>query len=151
MASTVIPGQGVFGPGIVAGIACMTAPIPRLVAMEVIEALRPAFRQWSSVAVMWVIAIVDVAIEAVVAVEPRASTDEHPANEPIGPVVAIRCAVIRRIVKVSVRAHGRWSNVYAHRDLGVGCRCTREKSNSKCYENKRVDFVHDFSLIILDW
>jgi hypothetical protein len=69
-------------------------------------------------------AVVNMAVKAVTAVKPRASSKKHAANKPIGPIVAVRSTVIWGIVEVPVRAHGSHSNVYADTDLGWRHRCT---------------------------
>jgi hypothetical protein len=145
--TTPISGEGVFGLSFMASFAYVTLPIPRLVCLEVVEALRPALRQRSNVTVMRVIAVVDVAEKAMMAVKPGAGSNEQPADKPVGPIVAIRSTVIRRIVEVPVRAYGSRPNIYANRNLGARRRRTAEKGNCKSCENKRIDFEHDFSLV----
>ena len=44
VAAAAISGQGVLGPTFMAGVAYMASAIPRLVCLEVIEALRPTRR-----------------------------------------------------------------------------------------------------------
>jgi len=148
--TTAIAREGVFGSRIVAGVAYVALPIPSLVSMEVIEALRPALGQRSNIAVMGVKAVVDVAVKAVRAVKPGAGPDEQPADKPVGSIVAIGCAIIRRIVEVPVRAHGSRSNVYANGDLGVRHGCTAEKGDCESGESECADLEHDFSLIDYD-
>ena len=46
------------------------------------------------VAVTRIVAVVDMAIKSVGTVKPGAGPDEYSPNEPIGPIVAIGCAVI---------------------------------------------------------
>jgi len=123
MPPTPITGEGVFTRRFMAGIAYVASAIPRLVSLEVVEALRPAPGQRSNVTVMGIKAVVDVAVKAVRAVKPGASSKKHPANKPIGPVVAVRSTVIRGIVEVPVRAHGSRSDVYADGNLGSRHRC----------------------------
>jgi hypothetical protein len=72
---------------------------------------------------MRIIAVVDVAEKAVRAVKPGAGAKKHPANKPIGPIVAIRSTVIWGIVEVPVRTHGSDSDVYADLNLGSRRRC----------------------------
>jgi hypothetical protein len=124
MPTTPISGEGVFSLRFMASIAHVASPIPRLVSLEVVEALRPAFRQRSSVTVMRIEAVVDMAEKAVRAVKPGASSKKHPANKPIGPIIAVRSTVIRGIVEVPVRAYGSRSDVYSDRNLGLRHRCT---------------------------
>jgi len=122
--STPISGERVFTPRVMTSLAHIASPIPRLVSLEVIEALRPALRQRSSVTVMRIIAVVDMAVKAVRAVKPGAGSKKHPANKPIGSVIAVRSTVVWGIVEVPVRAHGSRSDVYADGNLGLRRRCT---------------------------
>jgi hypothetical protein len=107
-----------------AGVAYVASPIPRLVRLKMVEALRPALRHWSNVTVMRIKAVVDMAIKAAMAVKPGACSNKHPSNKPIGPIIAVRSTVIWGIVEVSVRAHGGRSDVYADGNLGWRHRCT---------------------------
>jgi hypothetical protein len=118
MRTTPIPGERVFSLPFVAGVAYVASSISRLVSLEVVEALRPTSRHRSNVTVMRIKAVVDVAVKAVRAVKPRASSNEYPAKIPIGPVITIRSTVIWSIVVVPVRAHGSRSDVYADGNLG---------------------------------
>jgi hypothetical protein len=102
---------------VMTGVAYVASPISRFISLEMVEALCPATRQRSVVTVMRVEPVIDMPIKAVRAVKPRACSKKHPANKPIGPVVAIRSTVIRSIVEVSVRTHGSGSDVYSNRNL----------------------------------
>lgn len=75
------------------------------------------------VAMMRVIAIIDVAVPAMRAVEPWTCTQEDSAGEPFWTVVAIGTAVVRSVVVVSVGAYGGLSYIHteAERDLSF-CR-----------------------------
>ena len=68
-----------------ASTAGVAAPIPHLVSVEMIEGLVSAFRMWTSLAVMRIEAVINVAVEVVRTVEPRASSDEDAARKPLGP------------------------------------------------------------------
>jgi hypothetical protein len=118
MRSTVISGEGVFTRPVMAGVAYFAASITRLVSLEVVEGPRPAFGNRSSVTVMRIEAIVDVAVKAVWAVKPGTRSKKHAAYKPIGPVITVRSAVIWGIVVVPIRAHRSQSNVYADGNLG---------------------------------
>jgi hypothetical protein len=122
--TTPIPRQCVFTLRFMAGIAYIASPIPRLISLEVVEAHRAALRQRSSVTVMRIKAIVHMAIKPAMPVEPWASSNKQPADTPIGPIVAIGSAVIGRVVKVTIRTHGRRSNVDPDGNLGLRHRCT---------------------------
>jgi hypothetical protein len=145
VSTTPISGQSVFRFRFMVSIAYVSSPIPRLVSLEVVEALRPALRQRPSITVMRIEAVVDVAVKAAMTVKPGASPNKHPANKPIGPIVAVRSTVIRGIVEVAVRTHGSHSDVYADGDLGLRHRCTAQKASYENRECKRTDFEHDFS------
>jgi hypothetical protein len=147
MSTTAISGQRVFPTPFMTCVAYVASPISRLVCPKVIEALRPMLRQRSGVTVVRIKAVVNMAVKAARAVKPGASSKEHPANKPVGPIVAIRSTVIRLIVEIPVRAHGGRANVYANRNLAVRHRCTAQKDNCENCESKHVDFEHIFSLI----
>ena len=124
MPGTPISGEGVFSLPFVGSVAYVASPIPRLVCLKVVEALRPALRQRSSVTVMRIKAVVDMAVKAVMAVKPGTSSKKHPTNKPIGPIVAIRGTVIWGVVEVPVRTYWSRSDVYADGNLGPRHRCT---------------------------
>jgi hypothetical protein len=118
MPPTPITGEGVFTRRFMAGIAYVASAIPRLVSLEVVEALRPAPRQRSRVTMMGIKAVVDMAVKAVRAVKPGASSKKHPANKPIGPIVAVWSTVVWFIVEIPVRAYWSHADVYADGNLG---------------------------------
>jgi hypothetical protein len=113
-----ISGEGVLRLCFMTSIAYVATPVPCFVSLEVIEACGTALRQWSSVTVMGIKAIVDVAVKSAMAAEPWASSNKDPAGKPVGTVVAVRSAVIRGIVEVPVRTHGSRSDVDADGHLG---------------------------------
>src|SRR5713101_6685340 len=84
--------------------ACMAVPITHLVSVEVIKGLVSTVRMWTSIAVMWIETVINVAVEVVGAVEPRACSDEHAAAEPLGPVVPVWRAVVWGEIVVAIRA-----------------------------------------------
>ena len=124
MATTMISREGVLTLRFMASVAYVALPIPRLVSLEVVEALRPALRQRSSVTVMRIKTVVDMAVKAVRPVKPGAGSKKHTAHKPIGPIVAVGSTVIRGIVEVPVRAHRSRSDVYADGNLSLRLRCT---------------------------
>ena len=120
-AATVVSRQGMFIAAIVGSVAYVALRIMRLVCVEVVELLCPARGQRSMVTMMRIVPIVDVAIKAVVAVEPGSGSDEHPARKPIWPVVAVGRAIIRSIVEVAIGTYRRHSNVDGNLGWGQGC------------------------------
>ncbi len=118
MATTSISGKCVLRPTFMGSRAYVAAPISRLICLEVVEALRPALRHWSSVTVMRIKPVIDMSVKAMRAVKPWARSNKYPARKPIGPVVAVRSAVVWGIVEVSVRTYGsRSSDLYANGNL----------------------------------
>ena len=103
--------RSMFVRPIMTGIACVALSVPGLVCMEMFVGLLPARWVGSDVAVMRIVAVVDMAIKSVRAVIPGSSPDEYAPNEPIRPIVAIRCTVIGSKVVVAIRAHRRNPNV----------------------------------------
>ena len=61
----------VLTTGIMAGIAYMALPIPRLVRMEVVERLLPVIWQRPMIPIAGIVAIIHMAIEAMRPMEPR--------------------------------------------------------------------------------
>ena len=119
--------------------------VPHLVSVEVIEGFISTFRMRTSVAVMRIEAIINVAVEAVRAVEPWADADEHSAVEPLGSVVSVRSAVVWREVVVAIRATRFWSDV--DRDLrGCGAR-NAQHSGKQDRKGKKFPKVH-ISLLV---
>src|SRR5882757_3998331 len=109
--------------------ARMAAATTHLVSVEMIEGLVSTSRKWTTVAVMWIEAVINIAAEAVSAVEPGAGSDEDAAGEPLGSIVPVWGAVVGRIVEVAIRANRRRSDI--DRNLG-GCRAwDAQQSNNQ--------------------
>ncbi len=119
--AAVISRQGMFIGAIVGSVAWVALGIMRLVSLEVVELLCAARGQRSMVAMMRIIAVVDVAIKAVRTVEPGAGSNKQPAHKPIRPVVAVGRAVIWSVVEVPVGAHRSHSNVDGNLRRSQGC------------------------------
>jgi hypothetical protein len=111
MASARPSGKAVFTTTIMARIAYMTLPIASLICVEVIKLLLSAARKRSTITVMRIIAVVDVAVKAVRTMKPGTGPNKHSSSEPIGPIVTIGSTFIGSIVEVPIGAHGRHSNV----------------------------------------
>jgi hypothetical protein len=126
----------------------VTAASTHLVSMEVIEGFVPTSRNWTTVAMMWIEAVINVAVKACGAVKPGTGSDEDTAAEPLGAVVPVWSAAVRGIVEVAIRAHRRCSDTDG--DLG-GCR-TRDAQQSGNQDGKGKEFpmAHNFLLKPLD-
>jgi hypothetical protein len=94
------------------GIAYDAMRIMRLVGMEMVERRLPVRWIWAMIAVTRVVAIVDMAIKSMWAVKPGPGSDEYPAREPIGPIVAIGSTVIGREIVVAIRTD--WGHPDVH-------------------------------------
>jgi hypothetical protein len=98
----------------------------------------------TSVAVMWVEPVVNVTVEVVGAVEPRAGSDEYATAEPLGPIVSVWGAVVRGEVVVAIRAHRLWSDIDGY--LGAcGARNTQQSGNQG-RKGKEFPIAHVFLL-----
>jgi hypothetical protein len=91
---------------------------------------------WTSVAVMWIEAIINVAVEVRGAVKPRTGSEEHAAVKPLGPVIPVRGAVVWGDVVIAIRANRLWS--YIDGNLG-GCR-TRNAHDTSNQARKGKEF-----------
>src|ERR1035441_7352200 len=95
-------GKGMFAAGIMVALADVAASIAGFVAVEVVEALFAAAGHGTVVAVMGIVAVIDVSVEVFVPVEPGAGANEHAALKPVRTVVAIRGAVVGSVIEVPV-------------------------------------------------
>src|ERR1700676_3269334 len=125
--------EGMLAARIVTGGAYVTPSIPRLVAMEVVEGFLPATRQRPVITVMRVVAVINMAGEPTRTVEPGSSSEKHSADKPVRPVIAVRSAVVRSVVEVSVGAHGGCPYVYANGNL----RRSRLRAHQQCSGENR--------------
>ena len=101
MASALESGAA-FATRAMIGIAYVALSVTSFVSLEMVEWLRPALGHRAVVAIMGIIAVVDVTVEAMRAVKPGAGSDEDSAAEPIRPVVAVGRAVVGGVVVVPV-------------------------------------------------
>jgi len=102
-----IPRQPMFSASVMGSRAFVALAIARFICVEVVELFLSTTRQRPNVSVMRVKAVIYMAEKAVVAMEPWSGSDKHPADIPVGAIVAVGGAVIRSIVEVTVRAHRR--------------------------------------------
>jgi hypothetical protein len=123
---------------------CVAASITHFVSAEVIKGLIATLRMWTSIALMWIEAVINVAAKVVATMEPRAGSDEHTAAEPLGPIVSIWGAVVWSEVVIAVRACRFWSDIDG--DLGW-CRARNvQQSGSQGRKGKKFQIVHVFLL-----
>jgi hypothetical protein len=131
----------------VAGRACVALAVAGFISLEVLERLRAALRHRAGVPVLWIVAVVHMAVEAVAAMEPGAGPDEQASAKPIGAVVAVRRTAIGRVIEIPIRAHRGHSNADA--DLS-GCGrydgASAKQYSSDGGKNERFEVAHWFSL-----
>src|ERR1700722_556421 len=136
--------EGMLIARIVTGGASVTLSIPRLVALEVVEGYRPATGQRPVITVMRVVAVINMAVEPMRTVEPGSSSDKHFADKPVRPVIAVRSAVVRSVVEVSVGAHGGGPYVYANGNLRRSRLRTHQQGSGENRESKNLTMRHNF-------
>jgi hypothetical protein len=144
-ATAAVSGKGVFPAALVRSLAYVAAAIACLIGRKMVEALRAALRKRAVVAIMGIEPVVDVTVKAGMAVEPGTRAYEDAAYKPIRAVVAVGRAVIRRIVEISVGAHGSYADVDAN--LGWAVSGTRHKSNGKHWKCKELAVGHIVSFV----
>jgi hypothetical protein len=129
----------------VAFTPCVAASITHLVSVKVIEGPVSAFWMWASIAVMWIEAVINLAVKVMRTVKPGAGSDEHATSEPLGPIVAVRGAVVRGKVVIAIRAN--WFGSDIHRDLcACGARNAQQSANQR-RKGKKFPITHGFLLI----
>ena len=103
MRTAPISGEGVFSCPVMARVAYVASPIPRLICMEVVEALRPALWHRSSVTVVRIKAVVNMAVKAARAMKPGTCPDEGPVLKPFRAVVPKGSACKWSRIEIPVR------------------------------------------------
>jgi len=79
--SSATPGEAaaMFRGRAMAGSAYMALPITCFISLEMLKRLRPTLRHRTSVSMMRIVSVVNMAVEAGGTMEPRAGPEEHPA------------------------------------------------------------------------
>jgi hypothetical protein len=107
----------VFVGGFVSRLTYVAVSIPGFITLEMRKRLRTASRHRAVISIVWIVAIVYVSIKSMRTMEPRACANKDSARKPVRSVVAIRSAIIRRVVEISIGAYR--SNTDA--DCNLGC------------------------------
>ena len=105
-ASVALSSGAMFVSAIMACSTYMALSVSRLVCLEVIEGMVAAAGHRAGVTVVGIIAVINVAIEAARAMEPRSGSDKDSASEPIRPIISVRRTVVRGIVVVAIGTDG---------------------------------------------
>jgi hypothetical protein len=111
--------------------------------MEVAERPVAAPRRRPMVPVPRIEAIIHVPIETTRSMEPRPRTDKQPAGEPVWPIVAVRRAIVWRIVVVPVRAHRRHAD--ANNNLRRSYTVASQQPNTQCRNSENLPAGHTFT------
>lgn len=120
----------------------VTMSIPSFVPVEVVERLLAFIRKRSLIPMSGVVAVIDVAGEASGTVKPGAGSDEYASYEPIGTIVPIGGTVIRGIVKVTVGADRRDSDINTDRNLSPRCGHCARQQNGQSSQSKSLPSKH---------
>src|ERR1700685_1631688 len=129
-------------------MADVSVPVMHFVALEVRNLVEVICRiglvpfVWCGalIAMLWVEAVVYVAMEVVGTVKPRAGADEDAASKPLRAVIAIRGAGIWCVIVVAVWAIRRYANV----DADLGCSLWRCRGETKCGNRCRNENAESF-------
>jgi hypothetical protein len=106
--------KAVFTAAIMRRVAHVTLSVASFVGVEVIKCMLATVGHGAMVTVIRIVAIVDVAVKTAVAMEPGPRADEYSAGKPVGPIVAVRGAVIRLVVKITVGTNGGCTYIDGH-------------------------------------
>jgi hypothetical protein len=135
----------------------VAATVTRLVSFEILDLVRmpggrgplPALWHRTLVAMVRIETVVYVAIEVGGAVKPGPSANEDAANKPFRAVVTVGSARIGSIVKVSVRAYRRGTDIDGDLSLGLSFGSGgREADSSKSSQQEILESVHKFSSLL---
>jgi hypothetical protein len=139
-------------------VSVMTAAmtVARLVSVEVLggtvpPVLRPVavMRVFAVVAVIRMVVVVDIALEMLWAVKPWAGADKNAASKPLGTVVAVGSAAIRRGIVVTVGTNRGHTDSDA--DLGLCSGSTYRNAESGDGDQKgKFYFTHRISSLLLE-
>lgn len=99
-------------------------------------------RQAAMIAVAGIVIAIDITVEVAWAVEPWARTDEDPVAEPLGSVIAVGSAIVRRVWEVSVGANGRRADVDGDRELRLRFGSAEEEDSCNYGEGEEFDSQH---------
>ena len=107
----------------------MAAAIARFISLEgcMVRLLRT--RSWlrTLISMLRVEVVIHASVKICRSMKPLTGSDEVPANEPLRPIVAVRCAIIRGIVVVAKGAGRLGSEIDIDRNLSTGFRRRRKK------------------------
>jgi hypothetical protein len=139
----------VFRSAVVWGLAGVTLAVAGFIGVKVIVGAFVALWQWPVIAIVGIVAIVDVAIEAVRPMEPGTCAEEDSANKPIRTVIAVWGAIIGCVIEISVGTDRGGANVDSYRNLSRGNRSCAHERAAKNQESNFTSERHHFLLFSL--
>jgi hypothetical protein len=111
-ATAMKPWQRVLALSPMSSLPNISVPVPRFISLEMIELPSSPFGQRPMISIARIEPVIYVAIKSARPMKPRPRPKKYAANKPVRPVIPVRRAVIRCIVKVPIRTIRRGSNVY---------------------------------------
>jgi hypothetical protein len=130
--------------------------IARLVSVKVLRGTMPPLtrsvavvRIFAVVAVIRMVMIVDMAVEVFRAAKPRAGSDEDATGKPLGTVITVSGATVRRDIIITIRTSGRYTDADA--DLGLcsgSARCNAETDDGS--QSEYFHSTHNFTSLELE-
>jgi hypothetical protein len=109
-------------------------------------------RERAVIAIVCIKVVINVAMEVVGSMKPRPGSNEHAARKPLGAIVAVRRAVIRRIVIISVRANGSGANINTDAHLScLGLGAPHQADSGKSCKRYIFEKLHNSNLSRRTW
>jgi hypothetical protein len=141
---------------LVVSFVVVAVAIPPLVSVEMLGGAMPPvmrsvamMRILTVVAVIRPVAIVDVATEVFGAVKPWAGTDKDTIGKPLGAVITVGSATVRRGIVVAVRTSGRYTDADADLGLCSGSTCCNAET-SDGGQSEKFHSTHRFTSLKLE-
>jgi hypothetical protein len=146
-----------FAPDFLVMIVVVGMFLADSVAIEVLNRsmvpvpIAPLTAMWkrTPVSMVWVEMLIYMSVEMVRSVEPRARSKKNSSPEPFRTIVAIRSALIWRVVEVPIRARRLRPNLNAEADLCLrflrGC---QKQHSGNCDECKIRESLHNSSSLL---
>ncbi len=145
----VIPVTAVIIVIVVAAAPLISVKVSAIIGAEM--STISATRELTAIAMAWIEAIIDIAVEASWAAVPGARSEENAIVKPLRAVIAVRSTVVRGVIEIAVRTDRRWTDVDAkiQRHLGF-CRRSggKSKPNDNSEECKIFQCAHCFTSFV---
>jgi hypothetical protein len=140
---------------VVAFFVTVAAAIAHLVSTEVLGTMPPVTRSFAIVrivpvvAVLRVVVIIDVAMEVFRAVKPWTGADKDPIGKPLGAVITVGSATVRRGIEVAIGTNGRYTDADADLGMCSGSTCC-DGETSDGGQSEKFHSTHRFTSLKLE-